>query len=97
MLSIVLILKWESMAARCCVLSVQVKMKEPMMEVRYMTSKTKSRAMTRNSGRGKRGSRMEALVSKRGVMMRHEKTIERRGDIADVSDGGVAGEGMVAL
>ena len=40
---------------------------------------------------------MEALVTKREVMTRHEKMTERKGDIADVSDGGQAGEGMVAL
>ena len=97
MIVIVLMMKWEWRAALYRVVSLRATIAKPMYEPRYVAMKTSPRTMSRNLGRILSKGRVQAMVSRRLVMMSPRKTIERRGGIPDVSNGKLAGGAMVAL
>lgn len=66
-----------------------------MIELRYVTVKASARAITRNSGTN--SLRVEMVVIERVVVTSSTKTIERRGDMSDVPDDGLAGMAILAL
>lgn len=94
-LSVALIRKWAVMALRSSVRSVMIKRIKLMIELRYVTVKASARAITRNSGTN--SLRVEMVVIERVVVTSSTKTIERRGDMSDVPDDGLAGMAMLAL
>lgn len=90
-----LMMKWAVRASRSGVWSVKVKRIEPTMELTYIHTKKRSKAMTRKSGMNAELS-VEMLKEKL-VKASPRKTIERRGGISDALDGGLASGAMVAL
>ena len=68
-----------------------------MIELRYATGKASARAITRNSGTDSPTPRVKMVVIERVVVTSSTKTIERRGDMSDVPDDGLAGMAMLAL
>ncbi|KAF6233037.1 hypothetical protein HO173_008793 [Letharia columbiana] len=96
-LSVALIRKWAVMALRSSVRSVKIKRIKLMIELRYATVKASARAITRNLGTDSPMPRVKMVVIERVVVTSSTKTIERRGDMSDVPDDGLAGMAMLAL